>query len=63
MYILPVNPMQEQICLKETVILHQRPHYCRATNIGIIPTPSFIEPNAFPITAPKAFIGSSAFMA
>ena len=37
--------------------------YCKAINIGIKPLPSFRDRNAFPITAPKALNGSSAFMA
>jgi hypothetical protein len=37
--------------------------YCRATSMGIMPVPHATEDNAFPRTAPKHLIGSSAFIA
>lgn len=37
--------------------------YCNEIKIGISPWPSVRGRNALPITAPKAFIGSSALMA
>src|SRR6185436_15071582 len=40
-----------------------RPPYCSATRIGISPRPSRHDRSALPITAPKAFAGSQAFIA
>jgi hypothetical protein len=59
----PAHPGSNATLQDEAVRLPGVPAYCSATSTGTSPRPERRGPSALPMTAPKAFIGSVAFMA